>query len=338
FGQLQSALNTMWDVKPKPDRGWRGLVRDRFLSFTMVLAVAFILLASLAVTAALSSVGKFLGDALPGGAGLWQVVNSVISLAVITGLFALIFKVVPDAKMRWRDAAVGGAVTAVLFTIGKYLLGLYLGRSSVGSAFGAAGSVVAFVVWVYYVSQILFMGAEFTQVYARMLGKPIAPDKHAIPAGEKPEAHPELEPESTPAPAPEARSVHAAPDTSIPGLMQRIGDDLRVLARDEIALAKLEAAEAARRSAAGVVALVLGAVLGLISLGLLCVTAVVALQPAIAPLWARLLIMSGVYVAAGGLLVMACVNRYQKAPLSLPEARQEAAKTARTLKEQVHGG
>lgn len=181
FGELQTALNTMWGVKPKPDRGWKGFIRDRFLSFTMVLAVAFILLASLAVSAGLSTAGKYLSDSLPGGAGVWQVVNFLISLGVITGLFTLIFKVVPDAEMRWRDAAVGGFATAVLFTIGKLLLGLYLGRSSVGSAYGAAGSIVAFVVWVYYAAQILFLGAEFTRVYANEFGKPITPSDNAIP-------------------------------------------------------------------------------------------------------------------------------------------------------------
>jgi membrane protein len=182
FGQLQTALNQMWDVKPKPGRGWKGFIRDRVLSFTMVLSVAFILLASLAVSAVLSSAGKYLSSALPGGEGVWLVINFFLSFAVITGLFMLIFKVVPDARTRWRDAAVGAVVTALLFTIGKFLLGLYLGRASVGSAYGAAGSVVAFVVWVYYAAQILFMGAEFTQVYARTVGKPITPDDNAVPA------------------------------------------------------------------------------------------------------------------------------------------------------------
>ncbi|MEY4577262.1 MAG: hypothetical protein RL701_1965 [Pseudomonadota bacterium] len=182
FGELQLALNKMWDVKPKPGRGWKGLVRDRFFSFTMVLGVAFVLIASLAVSAALATVGKVLSHSLPGGEAVWQILNFVLSFGVITLLFALIFKVVPDAKMRWRDALFGASVTAFLFTVGKLLLGLYLGKASVGSAYGAAGSLVAFVVWVYYAAQILFMGAEFTQVYARILGKPITPDANAVPA------------------------------------------------------------------------------------------------------------------------------------------------------------
>lgn len=180
FGELQTALNAMWGVKPKPGRGVRGFVRDRFLSFTMVLGVAFMLLVSLLISAALSAAGHFFADALPGGATLWQAVNFVFSLAVITGLFALIFKVVPDAAVRWRDVWVGAGVTAFLFTIGKLLLGIYLGSSSVASSYGAAGSLVAYVVWVYYASQILFLGAEFTQAYARMEGKPIEPAPNAV--------------------------------------------------------------------------------------------------------------------------------------------------------------
>ncbi|MET0386808.1 MAG: YihY/virulence factor BrkB family protein [Polyangiales bacterium] len=180
FGELQTALNTMWDVKPKPGRGVLGFVRDRFLTFTMVLGVAFMLLASLVISAGLAAVGRVLSGALPGGEVVWQAVNFIISFAVITLLFALIFKVIPDVKIRWRDVSVGAAVTALLFSIGKLLLGLYLGKSTVASTYGAAGSIVAFVVWVYYASQILFLGAEFTQVYARALGKPIAPARNAI--------------------------------------------------------------------------------------------------------------------------------------------------------------
>lgn len=180
FGELQTTLNAMWGVKPKPGRGMRGFMRDRFLSFTMVLGVAFMLLVSLVISAGLSAAGRYFSDALPGGATVWQGVNFVFSLAVITGLFTLIFKVIPDADVRWRDVWVGAAVTALLFTIGKMLLGLYLGSSSVASSYGAAGSVVAYVVWVYYASQILFLGAEFTQVYARMEGKPIQPSPNAM--------------------------------------------------------------------------------------------------------------------------------------------------------------
>ena len=210
FGELQTALNSMWDVKPKPGRGVRGFIRDRFLSFTMVLGIAFMLLVSLVVSAALSAVGKVLAGSLPGGEAVWQVVNFVISLAVITGLFSLIFKVVPDAKVRWRDAAVGALVTALLFTIGKSLLGLYLGKSTVASTYGAAGSVVAYVVWVYYASQILFMGAEFTQVYARIFGKPIEPSKNAMFAHEHEQEHERDEHQGASEHRPDTEPKHAS--------------------------------------------------------------------------------------------------------------------------------
>lgn len=179
FGQLQSSLNTIWEVKPRSDRGLLGKLRDRFFSFTMVLGVAFLLLVSLVLSSVLSSVGRVLSDTLPGGATLWQVVNFALSFAVVTVLFALIFKVIPDAKVQWRDVWLGAAVTALLFAVGKQLLGVYLGKAAVGSAYGAAGSIVALVVWVYYAAQILFVGAEFTQVRARRRGAEIVPTANA---------------------------------------------------------------------------------------------------------------------------------------------------------------
>ena len=180
FGELQYALDTIWGVKPKPQRGVMGIIKERLFSFSLVIGVAFVLLVSLLVSAALSAVGKFMADTLPGGAVVWQMVNIAVSLGVITVLFALIYKVVPDVEIRWRDVWVGALVTAVLFNIGKYLLGFYLGRSTVASSYGAAGSVVALVVWVYYSAQIVFVGAEFTQVFAKKYGVQIRPSKNAM--------------------------------------------------------------------------------------------------------------------------------------------------------------
>jgi membrane protein len=175
FGELQSSLNAVWEVEPKSGSGLVGLIKERFVSFTMVLGVAFLLLVSLLVSAAIAALGHFLSSSLPGGEVLWSVLNALISLGIVTLLFALIFKVVPDAKIAWRDVWVGAGVTALLFTVGKLLLGLYLGKSSFTSSYGAAGSVVALVVWVYYSSQIVLLGAEFTQVYATRLGSKIKP-------------------------------------------------------------------------------------------------------------------------------------------------------------------
>lgn len=180
FGELQSSLNTIWEVKPKPGRGILGEMKDRFLSFTMVLGVAFLLLVSLVLSSVLSALGAGFAGALPGGEAIWQVVNFLFSFSIITALFALIFKYIPDAEIKWRDVWLGAAVTAVLFTIGKLLLGLYLGKAAPGSSYGAAGSIIVLVVWVYYAAQILFMGAEFTQVQARRRGQRIQPSKNAV--------------------------------------------------------------------------------------------------------------------------------------------------------------
>lgn len=182
FGELQSALNAIWEVEPKPGRGIRGVVRDRLFSFAMVMGVAFLLLVSLIASAVLSAVGHFLSDSLPGGEVLWQGLNLVISLAIIASLFTFMFKMVPDAKVAWRDAWIGGAVTAVLFTLGKLGIGLYLGKSAVSSSYGAAGSLVLLVIWVYYSSSILLFGAEFTQVFASAYGSRIVPDENAVQA------------------------------------------------------------------------------------------------------------------------------------------------------------
>jgi membrane protein len=194
FGELQDSLNTIWEVTPKPGRGVWGVLRDRFFSFTMVLGVGFLLLVSLVVSAGLAAVGDVLSSSLPGGEALWRAVNFVVSFGVITALFALIYKLVPDVKVRWGDVWVGAAVTALLFTLGKIGIGLYLGKSTVASAYGAAASVVVITIWVYYSAQILFMGAEFTQVYARRFGSRIEPSANAIPVTQEARAQQGLVP------------------------------------------------------------------------------------------------------------------------------------------------
>jgi membrane protein len=191
FGELQSALNTVWDVAPKPGRGIWGIIKDRFFSFTLVVGVAFLLLVSLVVSAALTWVGKVFEQTLPGGEVVWQVLNFCISFGVVTTLFALMFKTLPDAHIKWRDVWVGAAVTAGLFTLGKFLLGIYLGSAGVSSAYGAAGSIIALVIWVYYSSQVMLVGAEFTEVYARRFGSRITPDDKAIALERKRPAEPD---------------------------------------------------------------------------------------------------------------------------------------------------
>lgn len=180
YGQLQNALNTIWEVEPEPGRGILHTLVNRFLSFTMVLGTGFLLLISMFASTALTIISSFFRNLLPGTEILWQIINGVASFAIITLLFAIMFKVLPDVRIEWGDVWIGGAVTALLFTIGKFVIGLYLGNRSVSSTYGAAGSLVAILLWIYYSAQILFFGAEFTQVYARRYGSRIRPGKGAV--------------------------------------------------------------------------------------------------------------------------------------------------------------
>ncbi len=179
FGELQDSLNSIWKVQPKPNRAWLTIIKERFVSFTMVLGTGFLLLVSLVIDTVLTALSDYAAHVLP-GAWVWQVVNQVVSFAFIAGVFVLIYKVVPDVKVAWRDVWVGAVLAAVLFTLGKYLLGLYLGRASTTSAYGAAGSLVAFLIWVYYSAQILLFGAEFSRVYARKYGNGSRPADNAV--------------------------------------------------------------------------------------------------------------------------------------------------------------
>jgi membrane protein len=180
FNELHNSLNIIWEVKEeKADSFWKAVKKaifDRFLSFTMVLGIGFLLLVSLVVSAGLSATQELLGNAFPIPEFLLQLLNLIISIGVITVLFAMIYKYLPDAEIPWRHVWLGAFVTAVLFSLGKLLIGLYLGNSAVASSFGAAGSLVLLLVWVYYSAQILFFGAEFTQVYANKYGPQILPE------------------------------------------------------------------------------------------------------------------------------------------------------------------
>ena len=180
FGQLQASLNIIWGVQPKPGRGILGIIRDRILSFGFTLVVGFLLLVSLLLTAAIAFVGQQFEAMIPGMEALIQLVNSILSLVVITLLFAMMFKILPDANIRWRDVWIGAFITALLFTLGKLALGFYLGRSGVASSYGAAGSLIVLLLWVYYSSQIVFFGAELTQVYANRYGAQVTPSNNAI--------------------------------------------------------------------------------------------------------------------------------------------------------------
>jgi membrane protein len=184
FAELQSALDRIWRVPaPREKSGIWNLLRTRLLSFGMVLGLGFLLLVSLVVSAALSAFSKWWGGFLNGWEALLQVLDFSVSFAIVTGLFGMIYKFMPRAHIAWRDVWIGAAVTALLFTIGKLLIGLYLGKTSVASGFGAAGSLVVLLVWVYYSAQIFLLGAEFTWVYARRHGSRLtAPKPESAPA------------------------------------------------------------------------------------------------------------------------------------------------------------
>jgi membrane protein len=194
FGELQDGLNTIWGVTLKPGRRMRDILKERFWSFAMVVGIGFVLLVSLILSAWLAAVSTYVGNLLPAPAATLEALNFVISFVVITGSFALIFKLLPDVRIAWRDVWLGAAVTSLFFTVGKFLIGLYLGKIAVASAYGAAGSLVIIVVWVYYSAQILLFGAEFTKVWTKRRGSGFVPEKTAVPVTQEARAEQGLGP------------------------------------------------------------------------------------------------------------------------------------------------
>jgi membrane protein len=170
FAQLQDSLNVIWKAKARKGHAFLYMLRERFISFSMVLGTGFLMLTSLLISAILAALGKYFVGWLPSLAPLLEIINIVVSFGIALLLFAMIFKMIPDVKIDWKDVWLGAFITALLFTIGKFLIGLYLGRSGISSAYGAAGSFIVLSLWVYYSSQIVFLGAEFTQSYARQYG------------------------------------------------------------------------------------------------------------------------------------------------------------------------
>lgn len=178
FGELQDALNNVWGIRKKTRRGIVGVIRDRFLSFAMVLGIGFLLLVSLVLSAMLTAMSSYFGAGAGEVGFLWGL-NVVVSLGVTTLLFAAIFKVLPDGDVKWRDVWGGALITTVLFNIGKLGIGLYLGHSTIASAYGAAGSFVVFLLWIYYSCQIFLLGAEFTRTWSVRHGRGIRPSRDA---------------------------------------------------------------------------------------------------------------------------------------------------------------
>ena len=179
FIELQTSLNAIWRVKPRPGVKLRDFLFQRLISFGLVIGVGFIMLVSLVVSAGLSALNHYLGARFPGLTAFWEATNVLVSLGVVTLLFAMVYKVLPDVRLGWRDVWVGGLVTAGFFTVGKQVIGLYLGTSSVASSYGAAGSVVVLLVWVYYSAQVVLLGAEFTRHYVEKFRGEPPPEKYA---------------------------------------------------------------------------------------------------------------------------------------------------------------
>jgi membrane protein len=182
FAEIQDSINSIWGLKPKPNKaGWLILLKNRLLSFSVIASLGFLLLVSLAVTAVIEALMNRLQAMFPDVAVvLIYIVNLLITFSVITVLFGVIFKVLPDAKMKWRDVLAGAIATSILFMLGKFAISFYIGQSNVGSTYGAAGSMVILLLWVYYSSIILYFGAEFTLAYSRELGHKIKPNEYAI--------------------------------------------------------------------------------------------------------------------------------------------------------------
>lgn len=184
FTEIQDSINLIWKVKAVPKKGWKKLITNRLLSFSLIVSLGFLLLVSLVVNSLVLSLGnkltRFIPEITDTTAIVILIVNNVLTFAVVTGVFAVIFKVLPDVILKWKSALVGAAFTAILFGLGKYLIGLYLEKSNPGLVFGSAGSIIIILVWIYYTSIILYFGAEFTQVYAEKYDHGIAPTKYAV--------------------------------------------------------------------------------------------------------------------------------------------------------------
>ena len=181
FAEIQDSINDIWGLKPKPKRGWLKILKNRFLSFSVIISLGFILLVSLAVTSLIDGFSDILQARFPEvTVVIFYILNQAITLAVISLIFGVIFKVLPDAEIKWRDVISGSVVTALLFMLGKFAISFYISKSEVGSTYGAAGSLVVLLLWTYYSSIILYFGAEFTKAYAVKFGSEIRPSNYAV--------------------------------------------------------------------------------------------------------------------------------------------------------------
>jgi membrane protein len=328
FLSLQSALNAAWEVKPDPKQGGiKQFVLKRMLSFGMVMGLAFLLVVSLAITAAVSALGRALG----GASAIMQIVNLIVSTAVLALMFAAIFKFLPDAVVRWRSVWVGGIATAVLFEIGKFVLGLYLGHSNPGNAFGAASALAVIFVWVYYAGMLVLFGAEFTQQFAKAYGHGVQPKKGAVRvereerivraenAGSRAEGGDMQQTRSNgranwdhllpPADGNSREDLH---DASIGELFKRLSADGGHLIQQEIQLAKAELQENAARAAKAGGKIGVAAAIALPGIGALIAALVIGLGILLNSYWVSALIVGIVVLAIAGFLAKGAINDFKQ--------------------------
>jgi len=319
FAQVQDALNTAWGVQLRPDLPLRRKIEHRLMPLLIVVAIGILLVAITIGSAILTALASYFTSLLPGGNFLWQILNFLISLAMLTLLAALVFKYLPDVKIAWRDLWPGSLLTAILFVIGQFILGWYLGRQSTASLFGAAGSLIILLLWIYYSAQIFLFGAEFTQVYATHYGHGVTPDKDAIGrdavvSAEKPVADAAnagaTDPASTERVAkrsPAMKSLaaqrgsarrlnagdvlpNATAEMPLSTLVTSLLEDGSALFEQEVALAKAEMRAMVQQVARGV-AMVAGGGMSLYTAALFILLAVALLLSGIMPLWLGLLLV-----------------------------------------------
>lgn len=245
FAELQNALDRIWHIPPaqKP-KGVRAILRARLLSFGLILGMVFLLMVSLVVSTAVAAIGEFTGTLMPGAEALLQVLNIAVSMGISTLLFAMIYKLLPNTRIAWGDVIVGAFATAVLFEVGKFLIGLYLGKSSMTQTFAAAGSLVILIAWVYYAAQVFLLGAEFTKVYAQDHGshaaaRAMAGTRVTAESGVPAETRPEAQGASAPAPqdaAPRPKSRKKAHAKAELAAAARLDDNRRKLQQARPAL------------------------------------------------------------------------------------------------------
>lgn len=231
FGEIQDSINSIWRVKAKPKRGWVKLLQDRLLSSSLIVGLGFLLIVSLIINGAMLALSEWLKNYFPDVTLIiFQIANIVLSFIVITTLFGVIFKVLPDAKIAWKDVRAGAFFTACLFMLGRYLIGLYINFSGTASAYGAAGSLIVILVWVYYTAAILYFGAVFTRIYAEYIGAKIEPADYAVyieqqekekevavlPNTAKPDAEVIVKPEEKPVTKPKPKTTPKSATNSKP--------------------------------------------------------------------------------------------------------------------------